>query len=125
MALKDSDMSDYYTMWAHQIKIPISAMRRLLQNSGEMNKHAGDDTDSASKVDGPDSSKEDLIRDAIDWSSVQAGYNGFINGIVKRRETVSMDGGLLFIGIFFSIIFTMCLILIMYYKQISMHSYRS
>lgn len=30
-----------------------------------------------------------------------------------------MNGGLLFIGIFFSILFTMCLVLIMYYKQIT------
>ncbi|MGN0597303.1 MAG: sensor histidine kinase [Ruminiclostridium sp.] len=28
-----TDMSDYYTMWAHQIKIPISAMRLLLSES--------------------------------------------------------------------------------------------
>jgi signal transduction histidine kinase len=35
VSLKDSDMNDYYSMWAHQIKIPISAMRLLLQSSGE------------------------------------------------------------------------------------------
>lgn len=28
-----TDMSDYYTMWAHQIKTPISAMRLLLSES--------------------------------------------------------------------------------------------
>ena len=28
-----TDMSDYYTMWAHQIKTPISAMRLLLAES--------------------------------------------------------------------------------------------
>ncbi len=33
--MKDTDMTDYYTMWAHQIKIPIAAMRLLLQNSEE------------------------------------------------------------------------------------------
>lgn len=30
---KDTDMTDYYTMWAHQIKVPIAAMRLLLQNA--------------------------------------------------------------------------------------------
>ncbi len=30
-----TDMSDYYTMWAHQIKTPISAMRLLLSDSEE------------------------------------------------------------------------------------------
>ncbi len=70
-------------------------------------------------LEGPDENKEEFIRNAIDWSSTQQGYNSHINGIAKRRETLSMNGGLLFIGIFFSIIFTMCLILIMYYKQIT------
>lgn len=45
--LKDSDMSDYYTMWAHQIKIPISAMRLLVQNSGGMSPQDGDESDTA------------------------------------------------------------------------------
>lgn len=31
----------------------------------------------------------------------------------------SLDGGLLFIGVFFSLLFSICLVLIMYYKQIS------
>lgn len=30
--LKASEMIDYYTLWAHQIKTPIAAMRLLLQN---------------------------------------------------------------------------------------------
>lgn len=32
------DMTDYYTMWAHQIKTPIFALRLLLQESPEKNK---------------------------------------------------------------------------------------
>lgn len=32
-SFKDTDMTDYYTMWAHQIKVPIAAMRLLLQNA--------------------------------------------------------------------------------------------
>lgn len=32
------DMTDYYTMWAHQIKTPIFALRLLLQESSEENK---------------------------------------------------------------------------------------
>lgn len=32
MSSKYSDMSDYYTMWAHQIKTPIAAMRLTLQS---------------------------------------------------------------------------------------------
>lgn len=37
MSLKDADMNDYYSMWAHQVKVPISAMRLLLQNRSEEN----------------------------------------------------------------------------------------
>lgn len=31
------DMTDYYTLWAHQIKIPIAAARLLLQGGGASN----------------------------------------------------------------------------------------
>lgn len=30
---KYADMTDYYTLWVHQIKTPISAMRLILQSS--------------------------------------------------------------------------------------------
>ncbi len=30
---KQQDMADYYTMWTHQIKVPLSAMDLLLQNA--------------------------------------------------------------------------------------------
>ncbi len=33
MNIKYSDMVDYYTLWAHQIKTPIAAMKLNLQNS--------------------------------------------------------------------------------------------
>lgn len=33
-----TDMIDYYTMWAHQIKTPIAAMRLMLQSDGEEGK---------------------------------------------------------------------------------------
>lgn len=33
--LKYSEMSDYYTLWAHQIKTPIAAARLLLQNTDD------------------------------------------------------------------------------------------
>lgn len=32
---KKKDMTDYYTMWTHQIKTPIAALRLLLQNTNE------------------------------------------------------------------------------------------
>lgn len=41
------------------------------------------------------------------------------NKIAFEKDLHSMYGGLLFLGIFFGIIFTVCMVLIMYYKQIS------
>lgn len=44
----------------------------------------------------------------------------YSNNIIERsRDTHPMFGGLLFLGIFFGIIFTVCMVLIMYYKQVS------
>lgn len=34
LAIKLRDTDDYYTLWAHQIKTPIAAMRLLLQSEG-------------------------------------------------------------------------------------------
>ena len=34
------EMTDYYTMWAHQIKTPIFALRLLLQENPSANKEA-------------------------------------------------------------------------------------
>ncbi|MGL4345671.1 MAG: FtsX-like permease family protein, partial [Cellulosilyticaceae bacterium] len=41
------------------------------------------------------------------------------NGILRAQDNYVMMGGLLFLGLFFGIIFTVCMLLIMYYKQVS------
>lgn len=43
-------------------------------------------------------------------------YRNSVEGALDMR---SMCGGLLFIGVFFGLLFTICLLIIMYYKQIS------
>ncbi len=44
MNIKYFDMIDYYTLWAHQIKTPIAAMKLNLQNSdGEMERIISED----------------------------------------------------------------------------------
>lgn len=70
-------------------------------------------------LEGQENDKYSYIQSVREWCRTQPGLNNVINGIGGRRDTLSTNGGLLFIGIFFSIIFTMCLILIMYYKQIT------
>lgn len=70
-------------------------------------------------LEGAEQNIDRFLSAVTTWSSSQPGHNSYVNGIYGRLKTLSMNGGLLFIGIFFSIIFTMCLILIMYYKQIT------
>ena len=41
------------------------------------------------------------------------------NSIEYAGEMRALDGGLLFIGVFFGLLFSVCVVLIMYYKQIS------
>ena len=53
------------------------------------------------------------------WCQGQQGFSACKDGIALRADQRSMYGGLLFIGIIFGLIFFMCLIIIMYYKQVS------
>lgn len=70
-------------------------------------------------LEGDDGEKTGFIRDFSTWSQGQPGFSNFTNGVENRSNSISMYGGLLFIGILFGLIFFMCLILIMYYKQIT------
>lgn len=59
---------------------------------------------------------------AAEWSKWCQGQQDFLrmeNGLEGREEDRSMNGGLLFIGMVFGILFFMCLLLIMYFKQVS------
>lgn len=70
-------------------------------------------------LEGEDKEKADFIRDFAAWGQSRPGFSKLTNGVENRSDSVSMYGGLLFIGILFGLIFFMCLILIMYYKQIT------
>lgn len=70
-------------------------------------------------LEGQENDKDSYAKNVRAWCEQQPGYISVINGTGGRRDTRAMNGSLLFIGIFFSIIFAMCLILIMYYKQIT------
>lgn len=57
-----------------------------------------------------------------DFEQYVSGLNGFAGYADHRqsmRDSESMYGSLLFIGIFFGLIFLICLLIIMYYKQIT------
>jgi putative ABC transport system permease protein len=68
---------------------------------------------------GDDKNIDEFITLTNKWVTVQKGFSRLDNSIEGRADTIIMNGGLLFLGIFFGIIFGMCLLLIMYYKQIT------
>lgn len=71
------------------------------------------------KVKGSDEQVNRFSEKVNSLSSGLSGFGGCQDYTIRSREIESMNGGLLFIGIFFGIIFFMCLLIIMYYKQIS------
>lgn len=71
-------------------------------------------------VKGKDSEKAGFVEAVSGWCSTRTGYFMYCGNMLEGREILrSMNGGLLFIGLIFGLIFFMCLLLIMYYKQIS------
>lgn len=58
-------------------------------------------------------------RDFEQYVSGLSGFAGYADRRQSMRESESMYGSLLFIGIFFGLIFLICLLIIMYYKQIT------
>ena len=70
-------------------------------------------------VAGEEAQKSAFYDSFLSYCKEQKTFDSFKNSLIWKFETQSMNGGLLFIGIFFGMIFTICLILIMYYKQIS------
>lgn len=70
-------------------------------------------------LEGEDKLKGDFADELLTWLKGQEGYTSFLDGLEQRAELESMYGGLLFIGIIFGTVFFTCLLLIMYYKQIS------
>lgn len=69
-------------------------------------------------LEGEQDSREAFMAELDAWSSKQEGFQSFHNNFFERENVRSMYGGLLFIGIIFSVVFMMCLLLIMYYKQV-------
>lgn len=70
-------------------------------------------------VSGEQEAVENYIGAAIGLANRHLPNAKIQDGNAGRGEIQSMNGGLLFLGIFFGIIFMMCMILIMYYKQIT------
>ena len=70
-------------------------------------------------LEGKDGEKQDFLKEFGQWCQSRPGFSKLTNGAENRNDQEIMYGALLFIGILFGMIFFMCLILIMYYKQIT------
>lgn len=70
-------------------------------------------------LDGKEEERQEFIDELITWCKAQPGFTSVRDGLEGRADIRSMNGGLLFIGMVFGLIFFLCLIIIMYYKQIS------
>lgn len=70
-------------------------------------------------LDGSRTEKSGFLEKLAAWGESKPGFSGFEDGMDRREDLQVTYGALLFIGILFGLIFFMCLILIMYYKQIT------
>lgn len=70
-------------------------------------------------LSGEDAEKTAYLKELSEWGWMQDGIRNEKNGLEQRGELRSMYGGLLFIGVIFGTDFFLCLLIIMYYKQIS------
>lgn len=70
-------------------------------------------------LSGEDAEKTAYAEEFFEWGRMQDGIRNEKNGLEQRGELRSMYGGLLFIGVIFGTDFFLCLLIIMYYKQIS------
>lgn len=93
-AIRQSQMRDYYSMWVHQIKTPISAMKLLLEaEREELGQLICDDEQSQYLLsDNMDSFEDELFRIeeyvsmALQYQRVSSTENDFV------LEKVSLDG---------------------------------
>lgn len=68
---------------------------------------------------GEEEEKEPFAEELMEWGWTQDGIRNVSDGLEQKAELRSMYGGLLFIGVIFGLDFFLCLLIIMYYKQIS------
>lgn len=70
-------------------------------------------------LEGKDAKKAAFLSEFGEWCQGRPGFSKWIYGMEERNNEEIMYGALLFIGVLFGLIFFMCLILIMYYKQVT------
>ncbi len=104
----DETRRDYIKAWSERTLEPAEDLEKTIrQKTGIV-------------LEGKDEGKKEFAAEFAGWCRRQTGFFMDISdGLEGRAILYSMNGGLLFIGIVFGLIFFMCLLLVMYYKQIS------
>ena len=77
MDLRMSDMQDYFTLWAHQIKTPIAAMRLILQTRPE---------NSATEIEGELFRVEQYVEMVLNYLRLDSDSTDFV------FKTCALDG---------------------------------
>ena len=77
MDLRMSDMQDYFTLWAHQIKTPIAAMRLILQTKPE---------NSATEIEGELFRVEQYVEMVLNYLRLDSDSTDFV------FKTCALDG---------------------------------
>ena len=70
-------------------------------------------------MEGTIDNKDLVIEHLNNYIDTTYGHRSFGYVEAWRRETKSMNGGFIFLGIFFGIVFSVCLVQMMYYKQVT------
>lgn len=70
-------------------------------------------------IEGLEQDKEAYVAALGSWAQGIEGFSRFDNRVDGEKQDAAILGGLLFLGVFFGIIFMVCMIMIMYYKQLS------
>lgn len=70
-------------------------------------------------IEGLEQGKEAYVEALGSWAQGAKGFYRFDNRVDGIKQDAAILGGLLFLGVFFGIIFMVCMIMIMYYKQLS------
>lgn len=70
-------------------------------------------------LQGTEEQKASFVEKSIQLSKEYDSFLSYDDNVSDKKDMEAMYGGLLFIGIFFGSIFLMCLLIIMYYKQIT------
>jgi len=70
-------------------------------------------------AEGESQELDSFLRAANQWAGGKTGFAAFRDYRENMEDMRSLYGGLMFIGIFFGAVFLICLLVIMYYKQIT------